>query len=147
MEKNGGLKPFCHKKGGFIVPGRGSGDRVPMNLSPGDFVLNKRATAAAGLQRGGTVPTLLEPGEAVIPKSQVTPDIVNLNKSISRFQRGGYVPNYKVKLAANIAKHGAKYLGRVDKIKDAHGAATASSAKDVIGTAQSAVNLIKEWDK
>jgi hypothetical protein len=41
--------------GGFTVPGRGSGDTVPMLLSPGSFVLNRRASGMLGYQDGGGV--------------------------------------------------------------------------------------------
>lgn len=61
------LKPVRKQSGG-IVPGIGSGDKVPATLQVGDYVLRKRAVPK--YQRGGTVPALLEPGELVIPAAK-----------------------------------------------------------------------------
>jgi len=44
---------------------------------------------ALQLQRGGMVPTMLEPGEMVFPST--TSALKNLNSSIPRFQSGGSV--------------------------------------------------------
>ena len=69
------------QKGGPItVPGSGSGDKVPMMLPSGSFVLNRNASNFLRRQTGGEVPTMLEPGE-----------LVYLNENIPRFQGGGDV--------------------------------------------------------
>ena len=66
--------------GPITVPGSGSGDKVPMMLKPGSFVLNRNASSFLRRQTGGEVPTMLEPGE-----------LVYLNSNIQRFQTGGQV--------------------------------------------------------
>ncbi len=66
--------------GPITVPGTGSGDKVPMMLQPGSFVLNRNASDFLRRQTGGEVPTMLEPGE-----------LVYLNENIQRFQTGGQV--------------------------------------------------------
>ena len=72
------------------VPGTGSGDKVPMNLSPGSFVLNREASKFLFRQEGGPVPTLLEPGEHVFsPGSWESAGIDKLNSAVPRFQKGG----------------------------------------------------------
>lgn len=79
-----------YQRGGPItVPGSGSGDKVPMMLQPGSFVLNRNASKFLKRQKGGDVPTILEPGELVFPKT--TPGLKKLNSSIPRFQTGGEV--------------------------------------------------------
>lgn len=81
--------------GGHVnVPGSGSGDKVPMWLPPDSFVMNRNA--AAMLQSGGLVPTLLEPGEKVFGPGQWGPMEMMMNTMIPRFQEGGQVvdPTY-----------------------------------------------------
>jgi len=76
--------------GGHIdVPGSGTGDKVPMLLPAGSFVLNR--TASRHFQNGGMVPTLLEPGEKVFAPGDWDSSIANLNSAIGRFQTGGSV--------------------------------------------------------
>lgn len=78
------------QRGGPItVPGTGSGDKIPMMLPPGSFVMNRNASAM--LQNGGLVPTLLEPGEKVFGPNEVSPLHHMLNTMIPRFQEGGVV--------------------------------------------------------
>ncbi|AEC53008.1 hypothetical cyanophage protein [Synechococcus phage S-CRM01] len=78
------------QRGGPItVPGTGSGDKIPMMLPPGSFVMNRNASAM--LQSGGLVPTLLEPGEKVFAPGDVSPMHHMLNSMIPRFQTGGEV--------------------------------------------------------
>ena len=85
------MEDFGRKqRGGPVnVPGSGSGDKVPMLLAPGSFVMNRNA--AALLQSGGLVPTLLEPGEKVFGPGQYGPMEQMLNETFSRFQSGGIV--------------------------------------------------------
>ena len=84
------LDPLKRQRGGPInVPGTGSGDKVPMLLPGGSFVMNRNA--AAMLQSGGLVPTLLEPGEKVFGPGQYGPMEMMLNSTFSRFQEGGSV--------------------------------------------------------
>ena len=75
--------------GPITVPGSGSGDKIPMMLKPGNFVLNRTASNFLRRQEGGSVPALLEPGELVYPKT--SPQLDLLNKDIPRFQNGGQV--------------------------------------------------------
>jgi hypothetical protein len=76
--------------GGHVnVPGTGSGDKIPMWLPPDSFVMNRNA--AAMLQSGGLVPTLLEPGEKVFGPGQWGPMEMMMNSMIPRFQTGGEV--------------------------------------------------------
>ena len=80
--ENAGMPALGFQNGGPItVPGSGSGDKVPMMLQPGSFVLNRNASNFLRRQTGGAVPTMLEPGE-----------LVYLNENIKRFQTGGEVP-------------------------------------------------------
>ena len=80
--------PLYKQRGGHIdVPGQGSGDKVPMMLPSGSFVMNRNA--AAMLQSGGLVPTLLEPGEKVFGPGQWGPMEQMMNQTFGRFQNGG----------------------------------------------------------
>ncbi len=82
------------QQGGHInVPGQGSGDKVPMMLPGGSFVMNRNA--AAMLQAGGMVPTLLEPGEKVFGPGQWGPMEQMMNTTFGRFQRGGVPDAYE----------------------------------------------------
>ena len=74
--------------GGAIVPGSGSGDKVPMLLPSGSFVLNRNA---AGFQTGGIIPTMLEPGERVYGPGEWGPMHQMMNSMMPRFQTGGIV--------------------------------------------------------
>ncbi|QBP06003.1 membrane-bound lytic murein transglycosylase D precursor [Synechococcus phage S-B68] len=97
-------RPTVQKKqvgGPITVPGVGDGDKVPMMLPQGSFVLNKVASQFA-FQTGGMVPTLLEPGEKVFMPGQWDQSISMLNSAIPRFQTGGVV-------AASHAHTGSGY--------------------------------------
>lgn len=90
--------------GGHVnVPGSGSGDKIPMWLPPDSFVMNRNA--AAMLQSGGLVPTLLEPGEKVFGPGQWGPMEMMMNSMVPRFQTGG-----EVKDNPNIKTNGDKTL-------------------------------------
>lgn len=78
--------------GPITVPGSGSGDKVPMTLPPGSFVMNRNA--AQRFQEGG-IPTLLEPKEKVFLPGQWDSSHFALNESIPRFQTGGTVPRFQ----------------------------------------------------
>ena len=83
-------KPVKRQLGGHInVPGIGEGDKVPMMLPEGSFVLNKMASMH--FQNGGMIPTLLEPGEKVFMPGDWDSSISTLNSIIPRFQTGGLV--------------------------------------------------------
>ena len=86
--------------GPITVPGKGEGDKVPMFLPGGSFVMNKNA--AMMLAQGGLVPTLLEPGEKVFAPGQWGPMEQMMNQTFSRFTNGGAVDltgvNYNVPL-------------------------------------------------
>ena len=77
---------------GGIVPGSGTGDIYgPVGLPTGSLVMNRNATAMMGLQTGGVVPTMLEPGEAVFGPGSWSPAMAAMNSTIPRFQTGGVV--------------------------------------------------------
>ncbi len=88
-----------YQTGGPIkVPGSGSGDKVPMMLPQGSFVMNRNAASmgyqTGGIpkfQSGGMIPTLLEPGEHVYGPGQWDSSHMMMNNSIPRFQTGGVV--------------------------------------------------------
>lgn len=88
-----------YQSGGPIkVPGSGSGDKVPMMLPQGSFVMNRNAASmgyqTGGIpkfQSGGMIPTLLEPGEHVYGPGQWDASHVMMNNQIPRFQTGGFV--------------------------------------------------------
>ena len=64
------LKQIKKASGGFIVPGVGDTDSVPMDLPVGSYVIKKSSTKKMGFANGGVVPALLTPGELVIdPKT------------------------------------------------------------------------------
>ena len=95
--QGGGLieyqEPLMRSTGGFTVPGGGFGDKVPMALPQGSFVLNYKA--AQQFQKGGMVNTLLESNERVfLPGDPNIPRAMALNESFPRFgyQEGGEVP-------------------------------------------------------
>ena len=80
------------QKGGPLkVPGSGSGDKVPMALPAGSFVLNRNASNFLFRQEGGMVDTMLEPGERVFMPGQWDQSVKNLNDEVPRFQSGGSV--------------------------------------------------------
>ena len=70
------------------MPGSGSGDKVPMMLPSGSFVMNRNAV---GFQSGGIIPTMLEPGEQVYGPGQWGPGHQLMNSMMPRFQNGGVV--------------------------------------------------------
>ena len=47
--------PILYAAGGGLVPGTGNRDTVPAMLTPGEFVLRKKAVSALGLNKGGRV--------------------------------------------------------------------------------------------
>jgi hypothetical protein len=99
------------QKGGHInVPGQGSGDKVPMMLPSGSFVMNRNA--AAMLQQGGMVPTLLEPGEKVFGPGQWGPMEKMMNTTFGRFQKGGELEGgFKFDAAGNLLTYkGGKWV-------------------------------------
>jgi hypothetical protein len=81
------------QSGGFIVPGSAAGDSYRTNLPVGSFILNRRATRAFGLQQGGQVPVMLEPGERAFMPHEVRQmgqgNLQALNAAVPRFQKGG----------------------------------------------------------
>ena len=80
------------QRGGPLkVPGTGSGDKVPMALPAGSFVLNRNASNFLFRQAGGMVDTMLEPGERVFMPGQWDQSIKNLNDDVPRFQSGGKI--------------------------------------------------------
>ena len=74
--------------GPINVPGSGSGDKVPMMLPSGSFVMNRNAVHR---QEGGMIPTLLEPGEQVYMPGQWGGMQMMMNSMFPRFQTGGEV--------------------------------------------------------
>lgn len=73
--------------GGLIVPGHGSGDKVPAVLPVGTGIINRNAARA-----------LLEPGELAVPPRQVArmggPQAIHaINRAVPRFQQGGIIGN------------------------------------------------------
>ena len=90
------LTPVKKQKGGHInVPGQGSGDKVPMMLPSGSFVMNRNASMM--LQQGGMVPTLLEPGEKVFSPGSWGPMEQMMNSTFGRFQTGGAIDEKQLK--------------------------------------------------
>lgn len=77
---------------GFTVPGIMTGDKHPMMLPTGSFVLNRKASEY--LQSGGVAgmsPVMLESQEMVFPPNMMTSFLTSLNKSVPRFANGGLV--------------------------------------------------------
>lgn len=87
------IAPLGRQEGGFTIPGTVEGDRHPMMLPHGSFIMNREATAAYGLQSGGHVPVLGESGERVFYPHEVAAigahNLVAMNSSVKRFQHGG----------------------------------------------------------
>jgi TP901 family phage tail tape measure protein len=82
--------------GGFIVPGVGDTDSVPMNLPVGSYVIKKSSTKKMGFANGGVVPAILTPGELVIdPKTASSigrAKLDHMNRTgRSAFAKGGRV--------------------------------------------------------
>jgi len=80
--------------GTFMVPGSGSGDKVPMMLPAGSFIENREAAKQPlAFQRGGLTPVMLEPGErGWLPEAVKAVGAGNLharNSAFPRFQTGG----------------------------------------------------------
>ena len=89
------LQTQDRQKGGFIVPGVGSGDKFNTALPAGSYVLNRNATAAYGFNAGGMVPVALEPGERVFSPGEARRmgygALEAMNGAVKRFQAGGGV--------------------------------------------------------
>jgi hypothetical protein len=58
--------------GGFVVPGFGSGDTVPLRVPGGSFVLNRTASQAVGFQSGGRVMSSAGGDEPVTLNTYIT---------------------------------------------------------------------------
>ena len=82
-----------NKGGGvYTVPGNSTGDRHPMMLPTGSFVLNRNASRfISGYQSGGEVPSMLESEEKVYAPGTWDSFLPMLNQAIPRFQTGGIV--------------------------------------------------------
>ena len=109
FEKNSDIITFPKKRkkadGGFIVPGVGNSDSVPMDLEEGSFVIRKSSVskigadnlsnmARKGFASGGRVPSLLTPGEFVFsPSSASSIGSSNLDRmnKFGKFALGGRV--------------------------------------------------------
>ena len=144
------MDSFKQKGGPVRVPGSGSGDKVPMMLPPGSFVLNRNA---AGFQNGGLVPTMLEPGESVYGPGTWGPMEAMMNSMIPRFQTGGMVeadhpqtgsgwsigPDYKgrpsifTKEAAESLLKAMKDSGGVVKTSDIYSSRRSPSHNTAVG--------------
>ena len=86
------IQAFQKGGGVYTVPGNSTGDKHPMMLPAGSFVLNRNASKYVNpLQEGGMVPTMLESGEKVFSPGNWDALIPALNKAIPRFQTGGIV--------------------------------------------------------
>jgi hypothetical protein len=85
---------------GGIVPGVANGDVHFTSVWPNSFILNKKATAAAGFAEGGTVPVALEPGERVFHPDEVAQiglgKLMALNTEVPRFAAGGLAPEPQI---------------------------------------------------
>lgn len=89
-----------HQKGGPIraqagmqIPGIGDGDKYPLMLPPGSFILNREAASALAFASGGAVPVMAEPGERVFLPHEVAAfgqALPALNALIPRFASGGF---------------------------------------------------------
>jgi len=80
--------PQKHQKGGFTVPGNSTGDQHPYLVPTGSFVMNRVASAAAGLQSGGMTPVMLESKETVFyPDAVARHGATNLAAWNARFPR------------------------------------------------------------
>lgn len=98
----GGLGVIRRQSGG-VVPGSGTGDKVPASLRGGDFVIRRTSAQkigyhnlAAKYQSGGRVNALLEPGEWLVPKEKAVGRYGELYKAnatgrLPGYARGGYV--------------------------------------------------------
>ena len=91
--------------GGFMIPGTGNTDSVPMDLDEGSFVVRKSSVAKLGAEnlssisrkgyaKGGKVPALLMPGEFVFSPSSAksigSANLERMNKH-AKFAAGGRV--------------------------------------------------------
>jgi muramidase (phage lysozyme) len=98
------IQTFQKGGGVYTVPGNSTGDRHPMLLPAGSFVLNRNAsqhiggrggktvpTMPFGFQDGGMVPTLVESKEKIFAPGHWDGLIPILNSVIPRFQNGGLV--------------------------------------------------------
>lgn len=91
--------------GGFMIPGTGNTDSVPMDLDEGSFVVRKSSVAKLGAENlsnisrkgyadGGKVPAMLMPGEFVFSPSSAksigSANLERMNKH-AKFAAGGRV--------------------------------------------------------
>jgi TP901 family phage tail tape measure protein len=118
----GGGKAQKKQAGGFIVAGTGSGDRPGFMGEVGAFVMNREATKAYGLNRGGGVPLALEPGERYLSRPEVKAmggarKLEAINRSVPRFQKGGEVGHPQISGAAGPLLDIGQ--GAVDKVASA----------------------------
>jgi TP901 family phage tail tape measure protein len=99
------IKEKNKASGGFIVPGSGNSDSVPMDLDEGSFVIRKSSVAKIGADnlmnmsrkgfaKGGRVPAILTPGEFVFSPSAASSiggaNLDRMNK-FGKFALGGRV--------------------------------------------------------
>ena len=112
------LKPQGKQRGGAIVPGSGSGDKVHTLLPAGTYILNKKATEAFGLAKGGMMPVALEPGERRFLPHEVAAIGANnleaMNRAVPRFREGGQLG--KPQIAGPAGAMLSIGQGAVDKV-------------------------------
>ena len=102
-----GLRSLVGLNSGGLVPGTGDSDSVPAMLTPGEFVIRKRAVKAIGIENlskinkynsGGLIneaknrePALLTPGEFVINKRSARAYGYSRLNEINKYAQGGVV--------------------------------------------------------
>jgi TP901 family phage tail tape measure protein len=104
---------------GGIVPGYGSGDKVPANAKAGDFIIKKSSArkfgygnlhnlvdGRQGFADGGTIPVMLEPKEYYIPKEQA--QRIGYNK-LKYLNQTGHLPGNRVNAGYEIRSAASKF--------------------------------------
>ena len=132
-----------HQRGGEIVPGFGSGDKVKRLVPAGTFVMNREATRHYGLQRGGVAPVVLEPGERTFMPHEVRRiglrRLQAMNEAVPRFQKGGLRDPYRMQGPAGaLRSYGQGALDKgwaagVSRVKKAAAKRRAASGASGVG--------------
>jgi len=147
---SGANKGNLGRQKGGVVPGHGTGDSWRKDLPAGSYVLNRKATKAFGFDKGGTVKTILEPGERYFLPDEVrkvgADKLEMMNRSVSRFQEGGLVGLLNggdvwgaAKGAANLAMKGPGFF--IDKLPDPN------IPEPLTGVGPYVVDAAKDWIK
>jgi hypothetical protein len=111
-------------RGGFTVPGTGTGDSFPYLAENGGFVMNRKAAKVHGFARGGYTRTMLEPQEHYFTPQEVRSygrsNLEAANNSVPRFAKGGTVNEPLIKGSGALGELGQSAVHMAYKTAQAY---------------------------